>query len=47
MGHQSVEMTANTYTRVTTKNLRDTLGVVPKLEVPREEVDNERGRQSY
>ncbi len=33
MGHQSVEMTANIYTRVTTQNLRDALRVVPPLEV--------------
>ena len=32
MGHQSVEMTANIYTRVTTQNLRDALRVVPPLE---------------
>ena len=36
MGHQSVEMTANIYTRVTTQNLRDALRVVPPLEVPRD-----------
>jgi len=33
MGHQSVEMTANIYTRVTTQDLRDALRVVPPLEV--------------
>ena len=32
MGHRSVEMTANIYTRVTTENLRDALRVVPPLE---------------
>ncbi|MFT7670947.1 MAG: integrase [Planctomycetota bacterium] len=32
MGHQSVEMTANIYTRVTIQNLRDALRVVPPLE---------------
>ncbi len=44
MGHQSVEMTANIYTRVTTQNLRDALRVVPPLEVPRERDDEGEGQ---
>ena len=44
MGHQSVEMTANIYTRVTTQNLRDALRVVPPLEVPRERGDEGDGQ---
>ena len=47
MGHQSVEMTANIYTRVTTENLRDALRVVPALEAPQKAVDEERERQAY
>lgn len=44
MGHQSVEMTANIYTRVTTQDLRDALLVVPPLEVPRERDDEGDGQ---
>jgi len=39
MGHQSVEMTANIYTRVTTQNLRDALRVVPPLEGTKRDED--------
>jgi integrase len=39
MGHQSVEMTANIYTRVTTQNLRDALRVVPPLEGAKRDED--------
>lgn len=41
MGHQSVEMTANIYTRVTTQNLRDALRVVPPLEIGRKGLEGD------
>lgn len=46
MGHQSVEMTANIYTRVTTEDLRDALRAVPLLERPGPDGLDDAGQRS-